>query len=691
MEHLGTNSEQPLTVHMSTLPVEAQLFCSLWKGRMETMMTIGRGYTTQRKVLAAQWGVGVSTLQRYFDDYRESGGDITALLDQRKYAKYLGGTNTKGLPQPFLVYWYAENEDFQRNNSGYDTYKLLLDRLRMWRRGDSAYAIPGYTAPPRNQPGQSHPVGWSYTNLMRKASEAAALAMRRQGRGKAKKFLPQVYTTRAGYEPGRVLMIDDQWHDLQVVWNNGQVARPLSLDLIDFASGFEVLDGFQPRLLKEDGKRLTISETEVPWMMLTYFSLHGYHPDGTLMIFERGTATLRAELGEGFSIASHGKITMDLGGVDTRALKGLMFDSPAKGNFRFKASRESTFNLLRNRAARLMAPTGRNRDESPEEAAALIKYTERLLKQVPQDRWDLLKLPMLTEPQFMSIMADLKAALNNRTDHKLEGYEANNWTRMMFRMPEWQDGEWIPFEDLQEQMLQMTPERREMLSLAIAAEREKLTEPRMLCPREVWEGGRSKLIRLTPWDWSRIIPARMAHQRHVEDNREVRLYGIGPEVLRYDARAINTAGHEIMLRPGTAVMVYANPHMPDMALCCDANGATIGILNRIVPFQRTDAAARIKRMGEVKAMTAHVEAPVARRAEDISKERKDAQRHNERVVKRLPVTAEEHEAQDVQDAASRPVTQWLDRNDTSEPAKPLQEPVSTTEEADSVASFYDQF
>lgn len=639
--HLTTHQQPPLE---ACLPPEARAHLALWTARMQHLARLGRGWTSQLASLAAEWGASLGTITRYHYAYQRRGP--AGLLDSRKYGKYLNQAPNRGLPPVFVEHWMGLNERFQRNNGGRQSYRMLLEQLKMWRRGSAAHAIPGYPAPPADQPGHLHPPGWSYDNLMRHLPDAAELALARRGRATAKKYLPAVYTTRVGIEPGQVLMIDDQMDDLNVIWSNGQIARPLSFALMDFGSAYEIIHGTQPHLEREeDGTKTGLREQDAFWLILTHLMTNGYRADiGTHIIVERGTATLREEISHALSQATQGKIKVDRGGTYNRGLKGLIFDGPAKGNFKFKASRESSFNLLRNLAGHLIGPTGRNRDEAPDEQFALIKYAEKILKKVPQERWPLLKLPLLTEEQFRELSHYIKEALNHRDWHNLEGWAALKYQKTWFRLPEWSDDHWQPFEALQGELIKLPPDRAELLTLALQSQGERCLQVRKMTPSEVWQQHAHKLTRLTPWHLHLIIPARLAHARPVEDNREIRLYGLGPEIIRYDARCYNAMGHPVYPRPGTQVMVYVNPLHPDQAMACDANGGAIGIINRIPTFTRLDTAGVLRRMGQVKEMTADIEAPVARRAAAVATERRQMIKHNARVVNGLPVTVAEQEA-----------------------------------------------
>lgn len=657
------------TFHESHLPHEARANLKVWTMRMEHLLAMGRGYTNFVDNLGEQWGTSGATIIRLFNAWRKFGA--VALIDKKRFGKYLNEGYQRGLPPQFIEHWKKLNRTFQRSGGAAKSYKVLMDQLNQWRRGHAEHAIPGYDYPPENQRGTLHPVGWTLGNLRRHGLEKVDAALSRQGRAAAKKYLPMVYHTRVGLKVGEVLVPDDQWWDTEVAWNNGVRSRALSFDILDLLSGFEVKYGFQKRK-DDDGKSIALKEIDLFWLFLAHFTETGYREDtGTLIMTERGTAKFATDLVEGLFNASGGKITVKKGGMDNKAIKGFFFDGAAKGNPRWKPGRESTFGLLRNMAAHLIGATGRNHEESPEDWNRKNEYVEWLLRKVPEEKWHLLLLPILTENQFMEIAVNIKNAINNRTDHNLEGWDQLGFIAHMFRMPEWGDDEWVPLEAMQSEMAKLPWEKRELLNLAIKSHDTKLIHTRNMSPAEVWHAGKHELTRLSLWTYNIVIPVRLAHKRHVTDNREIHIFGMSKDHHRYDARCRNAAGYDIMLRPQDEVLVYVNPLSPDQALCCDTNGAAIGIINRIVRSTVRDEAAFLKRMGTVRQMTADIEAPIARSMEDLAAKEQAMVKHNERVVKGLPVTATEHEQAHKAKQAAKAADAIFDADHTSV-AMPLQ-------------------
>lgn len=670
--------------HLSVLPAPAQSECVVWRTRMEQLIKLGRGWTTKAPDLAAEWGVSVGTLTRRYYAFKKHGA--AGLVDKKKYGSYLNESNSRGLPVLFIKFWHDINLQYQRENeSGKAAYRHVIDQLKCWRRGDDSKAIPGYDYPPLNAPGANHPHGWSYHNLMNQQPDDVAKSFRRRGRLVTKeKYLPLVYTTRVGMKPGQVITIDDEKHDVTVAWNGGTLSPPLAFDVIDYVTTKHLLDGIQPIIEDENtGKKIHLKTQDAFWLLLTHFSQNGYRAnEGTLVPLERGTATLSTEIIQGFKLASNGKIICEKTGVDNRGLNGFRFESPAKGNPRFKASHESLNRLVRIYSGYFLGQTGRNKDEAPEEQASMLSYVKNILRDVPRDRWHLLTLPILTEDQFRSMAWLMKQAINKRTDHTLEGWEKNGWVQPAFRLPSFDEDTWLPITDLQATMMNLPTAERAALMAQMS------TKPLRLSPHDVWEMHKHELTKLKISSWNLVIPAHMAHIRHVEDNREIRLYGLGPDVLRYDAICHNAQGRQIMLKPQDQVMIYCNPLMPDEALCCDTNGAGIGIIHRIKRFNRTDTAGFLARAAQVKEMTADIEAPIANNAAGIAQERKAMIQHNERVKGNKPVTKEEHERDHKHRAAKRKVTAWID-TDAEPDQQPETKPVKKSTPAE-ITSFFDE-
>jgi hypothetical protein len=647
MHHPDLSSFQP-----STVSAAARAEIAIWKPRMELLDSIGHGGRVKAaRQYAGQWGKGASTLLMMLKRWKEHGD--AALLDQRSHGRDLGNVRAKGQPKAFLTFWQQIYLRHHREGTLKTGWEELIARLNRWRRGDASAAIPGYDRPPRNQPGKHHPAGWSYANLTRFEPDGLTKSFVRQGRKSAKKLMHMVYHTRVGLRVGQVYMLDDQHHDVEVVFGN-VTCRPLSFNVLDLLSGADIAQGYQASK-DAHGNTIGLKEEQAWWLMLHVLSTHGYREDGTDIVVELGTATLRDELAQGLLQATRGAVRVRKGGVDNAALKGFVIAGRAAGNPNWKAARESWFNLLRNRSSMLIGAVGKDRAHAPEELDRKRRLVEKMFLAVPEHRRSLLSLNtlFLTDRQFFEMIGTTElgiiGAINSRIDHELEGWEACGFTRTEYNIAGLLGmGEgferWENLEHLQQHMLSLPAPQQEALSTFVRGHSTELMRTRRLSPLEVWHEGRKELTRLSPWTWNVVMPARMARKMTARPNREFVIddASLSPDRLRYDARCFNADNREIILRPGDEVLLYVNPFDTREVLCCGTNGKAIGILHQIQKgHQLADDPITLQRLGRVREMNADLEAGIAHLVEDQAEARQQTMEHNARIIEGKPVTPEE--------------------------------------------------
>lgn len=664
MHHPDLTSFQPARVSAA-----ARAEIAIWKPRMEQLAAIGRGGRVKAaQQYSKQWGKGTSTILTMFGDWRKFGD--AALLDQRTHGRDLGNVNAKGQPQAFLTFWQQIYLRHHREGTLKTGWEELIARLNRWRRGDKTAAIPGYDKPPHNQQGKRHPAGWSYANLTRSAPDTLTQTFVRQGRGAAKKLMHMVYHTRVGLRVGQVYIMDDQEHDVEVIYPGGIICRPLSFNILDLLSGADISQGYSPSK-DAQGNNIGLKEEQAWWQMIHVLSTDGYREDGTEIIVERGTATLREEFAQGLATATKGAIRVRKGGVDNAALKGFLIAGRSKGNPNWKAARESWFNLLRNRASMLIGPTGKDRAHAPEELDRKRRLVEKMFLSVPEERRALLstRTLFLTQEQFHQMIGTTElgiiGSINNRFDHELEGWEACGFTCTEFNVAGLLGkGEgferWENIEQLQQHLLALPGEEQQVLAAAVRQHSTDLLRSRKLSPLEVWHRGRTELTRLSPWTWNVVMPARMARKMTARKNREFVIddASLSPDRLRYDARCFNADNREIILREHDEVLLYVNPYDTRVVLCCGTNGKAIGLLHQIIKgHQYGEDPINLQRLGRVAQMNADHEARIAHLVEDQADERREVMEHNERVVKGQPITPEEKQ----QARSSTALTKAADR------------------------------
>ena len=138
----------------------------------------------------------------------------------------------------------------------------------------------------------------------------------RQGINAASKFLPQIFSTRVGLWPGAFYQFDDVWHD-NYVKINGHVTRVLELGCLDVLSGCRFAFGAKPRMPKGDGSGMqNLKESEMRLFLARILYQYGYNAEqGTTLVIENGTATVREYIERLLYDATGGKILISRSGM----------------------------------------------------------------------------------------------------------------------------------------------------------------------------------------------------------------------------------------------------------------------------------------------------------------------------------------------------------------------------------------
>jgi len=555
-------------------------------------------------------------------------------------------TKDRKLPGEFEEYWKGLCEQFQRNSRA-----AYRDLIRRWEAGMS---INGYAAPPPAEP-NGVPYGWTYGNLMRYAPTKFELVARRQGRSAAAKHRPLVFTTRKGLQVGQYYLFDDMWHDTHVNYLgvSRKSLRPLELSCLDLLSGCKVAYGMRPRLENEvTGKNDQIKEREMRFLLAVILTTIGYRPEGTTLIVEHGTAAIRPDVEQLLKDFTDGAITVDRSGREGAAAFAGTYHGRSKGNFRFKAAIESHHNLAHNELAALPGQTGKDRNHLPEELHGRDQHNAALLKAVaalPPERAELLRLPLLEWNQYQEIVAQVYRHIDNRTEHNLEGWEECGFTLPEYRLDA--SMPWLPMHNL----LALPADKQAAVEAVIS--QPGLQRIRKLSPREVWDAGRTDLVRLPGW----CVPALLGPQ-----NGAVRQVGndslfafedkyLGPGKHRYESVLIRADGSREALRPGRDYLVHVNPFNRDLLYVSEAGakeGAFLGACRRWSKVSRAEVDALARQMGRAAKRESELLTPVARRGAAITKRRIDDAKWNARVLAGEALTEAEVERERMLDAAT---------------------------------------
>lgn len=631
----------------------------LWISRLEPMLSI-KGRDKLWKTWGAYYDVKPGTLKNRFYAYQNHGW--RGLVDQRKPGPHRDATRHAGLPLAFLKTWHDIYLTHQRDSSGREAHRRLLEMLDTWRRPGAANpGLGGYQTPPANvnycrTSRRQVPAGWSYSNLMRHLPDTYSRVLIRQGPKAARKYLPDNLQTRVGLRYRQRLYIDDQDYDLKIVvpGSAGAFERPVGFNVLDHATAcFEKWSLKLPHREKDTAKLKTLTQRDFVWTVIDTLR-GGWRDDdlGTTLIGEHGTAKGPRRMSrdsattweERLYHVSDGRILFEASGLyGDPAFREMMFRGQSGGNPDFKAPMESIFNLVRNRMAALPAPTGLNPTKKQEESYGLENYTQRLLTiaaRLPEELRSQIQYPALTLAKFAPIADTIYKAINNRRDHQLEGWLKQGYTREEWSFnatgPQDEAANWAPAENFlalpEEQraaLYQIVQVRSVHLSPSEAAALERQRDRRALRRPSM-----AQLLSLIPDDWA--IPITVSEQR------QIRLWEptIDREPLHYLAAEMHTLrGEKVSLRPGAKMRALLNPYDPSVLYLLTEDGRYAGEVPEWSRAAAHDRQAILRNQGHINEVKAQLDAVVRPHVEAEGERRQAMVRANEILAGQAGQTA----------------------------------------------------
>ena len=435
------------------LTPEERAEASVWSSICRELLAVPsreRGAAVSR-VLAERAGLkGLSRTRVYarLAAFRERG--VEGLLPRRAAARSAAGRGTR-LPAEFVSYWQALCGLHQRRKAE-AVYRELMRRLA------SGAVIPGYGCdwrgiwcaenpgcePPARCPwaaGLGHPAGWSYRNLADLVPERDVWLAAAQGAAAARSLLPSVPHTRVGLAFGSVFFVDDVWHDFKVFAGQREPQRPVELGMMEALTGRYATWGLCAVTRGEDGARRMLRGCYMRYLLCDLLCRVGVSPDGATIFAEHGTANVRADLLGAINaeISRLGGpadfLKVALGSTYGAPVAAGLFQERPRGNPRWKAMLESSWNLLHNETAMIPGQVGRNRDEAPEdehgrekESSALWPLAQAIAKESPHLAGRILT-GFLSFDEAAEYLAKAKGWIETRTDHALEGWRACGFMR----------------------------------------------------------------------------------------------------------------------------------------------------------------------------------------------------------------------------------------------------------------------
>jgi hypothetical protein len=593
------------------LPTETRVEVERW---MRELAGVGKPVQRSLAGVAARLGVSPATARRKWDSWRKA-QDWRALVDRRAVPQ------ERGLAPELIEHWKTLCHQNARKCK--PAHRVLV---RQFFAGEP---IPGL---PPGLPRSAMPRGLSYANLIEHRPTDFELRASRIGRMAAADCRPKIFTTRVGMEVGQRYVFDDMWHDFAVVvMGQRSPSRLLQLHAHDLYSGCQFARGMKPRIKDEDtGKSVGLNQDEMLFLVAHVLSAHGYHPRGTVLMVEHGTAAISEDLEQRISDLTGALVTVDRSGIHGASAFAGQYAGRGKGNFRFKASLESLGNLIHNETADLVAfpgQTGSNsRLNAPEELhgrTRKLDLLERAMASLPVAIREEFRRPFLEARKAMALVEEIMERINQRTDHALEGWLEAGLTEVDYEVP----GVGL-----------ISGAKVMVLDAARRAAIEAVAVPvaRRLSPREVYDIGSRQLRRMRPEQMASLLCLRAMRTVTVRNHLiELEDAAISPSPLRYLAHHF---------RDGDEFGVVINPFGPQEAHLFDARGGWVGTVKAWQTVSQLDTDGLHRQMGAAARVESELLTPLAKRGAKLTRERMADAEHNAGLIGRERVEAEDDEA-----------------------------------------------
>jgi hypothetical protein len=604
---------------------------------IEQAPCLASGYQRGAAALKGSLDLSADTLRRVYSKWRKEGKDWRALLDMALENKPVAPT-----PPEFLAELQLRADAHHRSIAG--ALKLL--------RADFAAGkpIPGYgtwqewwmrTHPTRTLPKHFngvYPVGFHPRTLRRKLdpSKFRRIAQTR-GMTAAKKHRPGMKLSRVGSAPGKEMMWDDAQHNMFVnSFQHKQAGRPLELFAHDYAAAYKTFNGIKPMYQDDAGTMKKLSGDMMRLVVAGHFWTHGYHPEGTINYAEHGTANFADDVCKALYDDTDGLITVSESGFDGRAPHAGLYHGRWKGQPGFKASLESSNNLVQNMEGGIEGQTGRNVEERVEHLHGTLTHNAQLLEAwawLPVEFRDMLDFPLMEITAFQKRMNEVYHYIACERDHDLEGWiEAGNVMQMIEFA-----GHFMTLEDIKSK-----PPKVQQQALALLSAGLLQAKPVKMTRAEVWQRGKAALIPIHGGTVCRILGPSFAREVRVNGHEIVfECAEYGPEPLAFFGSVLTPDGYHDELTEGNGYEVFVNPFAPHELFVRDAKGRYLGTAKRQPRAPRLNREAVTSAVREYATEENRLLSKLINRQLPNIAKRRDRHKHNAAVVKKAAAAQED--------------------------------------------------
>jgi hypothetical protein len=581
-------------------------------------------------------GYSASMLRKKYYAWVAGGRSWTTLVNKSKAPERVKALPREAVEQIYKAYCERNQRCSKRawHNFMCDlrlgkVFKGLGDWRDLWRMCYIGERVP------EKCPTDWTPPGMTYRNLQRYASLTPfEIKATRIGMKAASMMVPSIYSTRVGLLPGQVYQFDDMWHDMELVMpgESKQLVRPLEFACVDVASTYKIAYGLKPQIRDEEtGKRENLKEIEMLWHVCHILTEVGFHQSGSVWCVEHGTAAIRDPIRRAIDKLTGGLIQYRDSDILGESVHKGMWNGSGKGNFRSKALVEASHRLLHYAAASLPGQTGGSaREDRPEGLDGLEAYEEKMLKAM--ETLD----PRLVEriahgglswSGYGRVIDTIYRQIYSRTDHKIEGWEQNDWVEAEWSMDG--RGDWRSTRDIP-----MLPAHIQQAALE-AARTPGFTRMRRLSPVEVWQQYQHVLARIPLWSIVDILGMDNAKRVTVRQNMTIEFQNrrFSPDPIRYLGVVTTPDGHTMQLSPEREYALFVTPYNLAKAVIADRfTGQVLGIADRWAatnPLDTITVHAMQEHQARVKAALV---APIQERHQEEADDRLAAIAHNEMIL-----------------------------------------------------------
>ncbi|MFA6962414.1 MAG: hypothetical protein WC205_16790 [Opitutaceae bacterium] len=378
-------------------------------------------------------GFSEGNIKRRWLDFKASNWSWRVLVADYKLPPDLAETARTALPPAFVAYWQRYAVGF---SGGARAAHVQLEAR--WQAGDTIEGLGSWMswwqAQPQND-GRPLPVlvppmpeGCSYDNLVRKLPQGVELTAAREGFFSATNELPIMRRDRSELRFLELVTWDDHPLNLEVARVDlGQVCKVNGLFGMDVATATIIQHGIGARTEMPNGVERSLNRSDTRGQLFQFLRRYGVPKNYVMwLLFERASSGLNQQDEEWLHHISNGMIRVKRTGMHTHSLTP-GGPSETYGSPQAKGWIESYFNLLDRALSGLPGQKGSNPlTDQKGDFKALKDEAEKtlaLVKDLPPALANLATLRVLTEEQCKVLVNHTIAVLDNRDNHRLQGFE----------------------------------------------------------------------------------------------------------------------------------------------------------------------------------------------------------------------------------------------------------------------------